>query len=228
MRIRLLAFASAADALGASEIELELPESSSLADLQSHLERDHPAVAPLWSRLAVAVDGVLAGERHPLKEGCEVALLPPVSGGRDSGTRARIVDHPIDLDTLIEDVRAPGYGALVTFVGTVRDTFDGHRVSGIQYNGYTRMAEARLARIEQELEAEGVELRLRIVHRLGDLQVGEVSVAIAAASPHRDAAFSACRSALERLKKEVPIWKLERYSDGERAWREEEPLQPER
>jgi molybdopterin synthase catalytic subunit len=86
------------------------------------------------------------------------------------------------------------------------------------------MAEATLARIERELAAEHPELAVRIVHRLGALAAGEASIAIAAASPRRDAAFAAARRALERVKREAPIWKLERYADGGESWREEEPL----
>ncbi len=85
MKIRLLAFASAGDALGASELDLELPAGSRVAELRQRLERDHPGLGPLWPRLAVAVDGRLAGPDEPLAEGAEVALLPPVSGGSGSG-----------------------------------------------------------------------------------------------------------------------------------------------
>ncbi|HYN20414.1 MAG TPA: MoaD/ThiS family protein, partial [Thermoanaerobaculia bacterium] len=84
MRIHLLAFASAGDALGATEMQLELPDGSRIADLRLRLERDHPALIPLWSRLAVAVDGRIASPDEPLAHGIEVALLPPVSGGTGS------------------------------------------------------------------------------------------------------------------------------------------------
>jgi len=88
MNIHLLAFASAGDALGASEMELELPEGSRVADLRERLNRDHPQLAPLWPRLAVAVDGRLVSPEAPLTDGAEVALLPPVSGGSGTGESA--------------------------------------------------------------------------------------------------------------------------------------------
>ena len=92
----------------------------------------------------------------------------------------------------------------------------------ITYQGYETMAETRLQAICHELSQSGV--RLRIVHRLGEVLAGELSVAIAARAPHRREAFDACTQALERLKREAPIWKLEHYDDGSLAWREEEPL----
>lgn len=136
----------------------------------------------------------------------------------------RLTDRPIDAARLLAEVAAPGRGATVLFLGTVRDAHAGRRVVGIDYSAYGAMAETRLATIERELVAGGEGLALRIVHRTGALGVGEASIAIAAASPRRDAAFEAARRALERVKREVPIWKLERYDDGSSAWREEEPL----
>jgi molybdopterin synthase catalytic subunit len=125
---------------------------------------------------------------------------------------------------LLAEVAGAGRGASVLFVGTVRDRHGGRTVTGIDYSAYEPMAEAVLARIERELAAAAPGLAVRIVHCLGALAVGEASLAIAAAAPRRDAAFAAARAALERVKREVPIWKLERYADGTAEWREEEPL----
>lgn len=221
MKIRLLAFASAGDALGATETEIELPEGSRVGDLRDRLDRDHPALTPLWPRLAIAVDGRIAGQDEPLRDGIEVALLPPVSGG--SG-RAELVDGPIDVDRAVRSVEAPGFGAVVVFLGTVRNHHAGRAVEKLTYSAYRRMAEDTLAKIVSDLEASGP--RVAIVHRLGEVAVGEASVVIAVGSPHRAAAYEASRTALERLKAEVPIWKREHYSEGEAAWREEEVLNP--
>jgi MoaE-MoaD fusion protein len=221
MKIRLLAFASAGDALGATETEIELPEGSRVADLRARLDRDHPALAPLWPRLAIAVDGRISGPDEPLQDGIEVALLPPVSGG--SGL-AELVDGPIDVDRAVRSVEAPGFGAVVVFLGTVRNHHAGRAVEKLTYSAYRRMAADTLAKIVTELEVLGT--RVAIVHRLGEVPVGEASVVIAVGSPHRAAAYEASRTALERLKAEVPIWKREHYAEGEAVWREEEALYP--
>ena len=221
MKIRLLAFASAGDALGATETELELPDGSRVADLRARLDRDHPALTPLWPRLAVAVDGRISGPDESLSDGVEVALLPPVSGG---SSLAELVDGPIDVDRVVRSVEAPGFGAVVVFLGTVRNHHAGRTVEKLTYSAYRKMAADTLARIVSDLEAQGT--RVAILHRLGEVPVGEASVVIAVGSPHRAAAYEASRTALERLKAEVPIWKREHYAEGEAVWREEEALHP--
>ena len=235
MRVRLLAFASAADALGAGETEIELPEGADVGRLRSELERRHPEIGPLWSRLAVAVDGEIAGLGTALREGAEVALLPPVSGGvpevaaePPARLRAALTEEPIRAEDVAAAVAAPARGAVLLFLGTVRDRerSGGRPVERLTYSAYRPMAEERLLRIVEEIEAAHDGLALAIVHRLGEVPAGEASVAIAAASPHRAAAYAASREALERLKREVPIWKREHYSDGGAAWREEEVLSP--
>lgn len=236
MRIRLLAFASASDALGTGELELELPEDARVADLRAWLDARYPALGPLWPRLAVAVDGTIAGSDQVLGEGSEVALLPPVSGGSGAGTVAvaarpmvELVDAPIDPQDVLSRVASPACGAVLLFLGTVRDHSRKRdettgSVLKLTYTAYRPMARQALERIACELERAMEGLRVSIVHRLGEIPVGEASVAIATAARHRAAAYEASRLALERLKAEVPIWKLEHYADGKAAWREEEPL----
>ena len=222
MQVRILAFATAATELGASEGEIELVEGASIDTLRRELVARHPGLGTLWPRLAIAVDGELASADTLLTDGIEVALLPPVSGGdRD---RARLVDGSIDIERLRAETGHASCGAVTLFVGSARDNHAGRAVTGLAYSAYRRMALASLVRIASELETETPGLRLGIVHRLGDVPVGEASVAIAAASPHRKGAFDAARTALERLKRETPIWKRESYADGSSAWREEEPL----
>lgn len=224
MKIRLLAFASAADALGAGEMDLELPEGSRVADLRGRLDPQYPKLEPLWSRLAVAVDGRVVTPGEPLRDGAEVALLPPVSGG--GPLQAELVDTAIDVDRVIAEVSGPGRGAVLVFLGTVRDSHQGRRVEKLTYSAYRMMAVEGLRRIVADLEASSPGLRATVVHRLGEVPVGEPSVVIAVASPHRAAAYEASRTALERLKTEVPIWKREHYTEGPPVWREEEPLVP--
>ncbi len=222
VRIRVLAFATASDALGGSEREVEIREGASVADLKRLLERDRPGLAALWPRIALAVDERLAGDAHILEDGAEVALLPPVSGG--SGGPALLVDGPIDVAALVTSVSQLSCGAVLLFLGNVRDHHAGRPVTGITYHAYRSMAERRLAALVADLESADPELAVGVVHRLGELRAGETSVAIAVASPHREVAYEASRTALERLKREVPIWKRELYTDGDARWREEEPL----
>jgi MoaE-MoaD fusion protein len=224
MKIRLLAFASAGDALGTTETEIEIPDGSRVSDLRQRLDRDHPAIVPLWPRLAIAVDGRIVPPDTALEEGCEVALLPPVSGGSGGDLRAELVDGPIDTGRAVAAVSGPGRGAVVIFLGTVRDHHAGRPVEKLTYSAYRPMALEGLRKIVADLEAGAPGLRAVIVHRLGEVPVGEASVAIAVGSPHRAAAYEASRAALERLKAEIPIWKREHYAGGEARWREEEPL----
>lgn len=137
---------------------------------------------------------------------------------------SHLTDRPLDAAAVLERVADPARGATVLFLGTVRGVDRGRTVTGIDYSAYEPMAELVLARIEAELAAVHEGLAVAIVHRLGRLAAGEASIAIAASSPRRDAAFEASRRALERVKREAPIWKLECYADGSSAWREEEPL----
>lgn len=253
MIVRVLSFATALDAVGSAETEHDLPEGSTVADLIERLTAAYPALEPLWPRLAVAVDGEVAGDRGaPLRDGAEVALLPPVSGGSSgpSGSPGspgspgasrsstspgscgaapgRLRDGALDADSVSAaraSVEDAGKGAVVVFVGNVRNSFGGRPVERITYSAYPAMAERRLDRIVSELEAAEPGTRVEILHGLGTLEVGDASVVIATASAHRQQAYETNRLALERLKAEVPIWKREHYADGKSAWREEEPLE---
>ena len=224
----MLSFATALDAVGSAETEHELPDGSTIVDLIEGLTAAYPGLASLWPRLAVAVDGEVAADRvAPLHDGAEVALLPPVSGGSCGATAGRLRDGAVNEAT-VSEVRAAvedaGKGAVVVFVGNVRNSFVGRPVERITYSAYPAMAERRLERIVRELEAAEPGTRVEIVHGLGTLEVGDASVVIATASAHRRQAYDTNRLALERLKAEVPIWKREHYRDGQSAWREEEAL----
>ena len=139
---------------------------------------------------------------------------------------SRITREALDLGELLAEVADPACGAQAVFLGSVRNRNDGREVVAIDYSAYTAMAEKILARIATELAAATPGLRIALRHRIGRLSAGETSIAIVAASPRRDAALSAIRTALERVKSEAPIWKREIYADGSVRWREEEPLAP--
>lgn len=130
----------------------------------------------------------------------------------------RITREPIDMAALARAVEDPGAGAIATFAGTTRNETDGREVTGLTYEAYEEMATAELARVEERARAEHDVLRVAIVHRLGELGIGEISVGIAVSAAHRPAAFDACRFAIEEIKHEVPIWKRERFADGTSVW----------
>src|SRR5947199_7021712 len=124
----------------------------------------------------------------------------------------------IGSHTLTDAVRRPGCGAVVTFLGTVRDLTDGRTTTALDYEAYPAMAEKKLAEIEQETRRRWPVGEMALIHRLGRLDVGEVSVAVAVSCPHRAEAFEACRFAIDRLKVIVPVWKKENWADGRTEW----------
>lgn len=129
-----------------------------------------------------------------------------------------IVDAPIDLTALLQRVEGHTHGAALLFVGTVRDVNEGRPVSGMEYSAYRGMAEHELADIAREAAAMFTGADVAVEHRVGTLELGEASVAIAVAHPHRGPAYDASRYIIEQLKQRVPIWKLEHYVDGTREW----------
>ena len=132
--------------------------------------------------------------------------------------RASIVAGAIDPASLIDEVSSAQYGAISLFVGTVREVNEGRSVSGIEYSAYRSMASDELERIlDEAVERFGISA-LVVEHRIGLLGLGEVSVAIAAAHPHRAPALDSTRYVIEEIKKRVPIWKKEHYADGTREW----------
>ena len=132
--------------------------------------------------------------------------------------RASLVDHPIDVAALIAEVSDDSCGASAVFLGRVRNVNEGRAVSGIEYSAYRSMAEREMASIAREAHAQFGVTRLVIEHRLGTLELGDVSVAVVAAHAHRAPALDATRFVIEQLKLRVPIWKLEHYVDGSREW----------
>jgi molybdopterin synthase catalytic subunit len=127
----------------------------------------------------------------------------------------RVTDKPIDLKELVDYVSDPEAGAIATFIGTTRNNNEGRKVIALDYDGYSEMAEKELARIGEDAKTKWPICRMAIVHRLGPVQITEASVIIAVSAGHRDAAFAACRFAIEEIKRTVPIWKKEMYEGGE-------------
>lgn len=127
----------------------------------------------------------------------------------------RLTDRPIDLSELLAFVGDPAAGALATFIGTTRDHNEGRSILSLDYEAYPGMAEQEMARLGDEAAGKWEITRMAMVHRIGNVPIGEASIAIAVSAPHRDHAFRACRYAIDELKKRVPIWKKEIYQGGE-------------
>lgn len=132
----------------------------------------------------------------------------------------RVTRQPLDPAALLARVGGPSDGAVLLFLGTVRDHNDGRPVSGLFYDAYLEMAERVLREIAAEASQRLGTRRIAVAHRMGELAVGEVSVAIAVSSPHRAQAFDACRFIIEEIKRRLPVWKSERYADGQTDWLE--------
>ena len=210
MPIQVLYFAGARDAAGIAR-ETLAPVPETVGALRRALAAAHPKLAPVLERCRLAVDQEFADDRAPLRDGAEVAVVPPVAGG--AAGRFAVVDRPLALDEVVAAVASPGRGGVVTFTGTVRNETRGRRVVRLEYEAYREMAEKTLAAIGASVAAEhGAEVA--IVHRVGVLLPGDAAVVIACAAPHRTAAFRACEACIERLKKDVPIWKREIFEDG--------------
>jgi molybdopterin synthase catalytic subunit len=135
-----------------------------------------------------------------------------------------ISEHPIDVEMLLANVRDDSAGATILFLGTVRNHNDDYAVSGIYYEAYIRMAEEAMAKIEEEAVKKWNLKKFAAVHRIGDLKIGEVSVAIAVSSEHRAEAFEAGRYTIERIKGEAPIWKKEMISGKDGIWAQGTPM----
>jgi molybdopterin synthase catalytic subunit len=223
MEIRVLFFGVLKDLVGRADEVLSLPQGSVLGDVLEHYESRVPRLKALSSSLALSINQEYAGPTVLLKAGDEVALLPPVSGGV---SRAAIVRERIDTQAVLAEVTRPEDGAAVVFEGVVRNNTRGRQTMYLEYEAYEAMALQELERLCEKSLAEFRVREVRIVHRLGRLDIGETSVLIIVASAHRGAAFEACRSLIDTLKRTVPIWKKEFFSDGA-VWAEGEPFPPE-
>lgn len=130
----------------------------------------------------------------------------------------KITTEPLSVQALNDLVKRASDGAVVTFDGIVRDNFDGRPVRALEYEAYAEMAEKKMAEIGTEVQRKFDVGEIAMVHRLGHLEIGESSIVIAVAAPHRHAAFEACAYAMDRVKEDVPVWKKEFFADGDAHW----------
>ncbi len=213
IRIHMRYFAIVREQLGKSKETIELADGSTVGDALDLVLADNLRLKNAEGSLMVMVDQHYRPRDFVLSDGVEVAIIPPVSGGCDE-QRFVVSDNVIDPSRVEDLVFDAASGAMVTFAGTVRDHARGKTVTSLEYEAYPPAAEKMLEQIGEEIfERWGIRT-VAIQHRYGLLQIGETSVVIAVSAPHRDAAFEACRYAIERIKMIVPIWKREIYGDG--------------
>jgi len=217
VNVEILYFAILRERVGRERETLDLPAGADVGAARRAVAERHPGIERLLPQVQTAVNRVRATDATPLADGDEVALLPPVAGG--AGPRKIAVRaEPLVVDETVAAVSGPNRGGVVTFTGVVRR--EGHHLADVirlEYEAYVEMAEQVLAEIAEEIEREWVGTEIAIHHRVGSLAVGEIAVAITAASAHRAPAFDACRAAIDRLKERAPIWKKEIGPGGE-AW----------
>jgi len=225
MRVRVLFFGQLKEIVGVDQENADVSEGVRVGDLFEGYGRRFPALREFRSCVAPSLNQEYVSWDAVLATGDEIAFLPPVSGGEietaDTDDLFRIVHDPIDSDEFVESLKAPEDGALVVFDGFVRNSFKGHATEYLVYEAYEPMAHAKMREIGVQIREKFSIHRLAIVHRLGRLDIGETSVLIAVSSPHRAAAFDACRYAIDTLKRTVPIWKKE-YFVGGAVWAEGE------
>jgi molybdopterin synthase catalytic subunit len=219
VQVAVKLFGAVREAVGEKELRVALPEGARVCDLVALLARDHEVLDRLGERLATSVNLEVVPRETVLRDGDEVALLPPVAGG---GPRCWLSDRPLDTGAVLARVAGPGMGGIVVFVGAVRDAARGRAIRHLEYEAYPGMAEREMERIADEAAGRWPGARVAIAHRTGHLEIGEVAVVVAAAAPHRAEAFAACRFAIDTLKERVPIWKKEFAADGE-YWVDERP-----
>ena len=198
MQVRIKLFAGLRERAGANELELELPDGALVGDALERVRALTDGVP-----VVMAVNREYAAPGEPLHGGDELALIPPVSGGEVGAMHVRMTGEPLALDPLLELVRDPRAGAVVSFLGVTRE------VPELEYEAYAEMAEPQMAEIVRgAIERHGL-CAAAVEHRVGTVALSEPSVAIAVSAPHREAAFAGAREIIDELKARVPIWKKE-------------------
>ena len=213
MKVSVRFFALYRERAGTSQTEVDLPEGSTPEELLTRLRDAYPSL-PHSDAVLIAVNSEYMSPSDSLHEGDEVAFIPPVSGGQHM---IYITQEPLNPEDVTDLVRRNSNGAVVTFLGTTRDASHGRRVLYLEYEAYQPMAEKTLQQIAQEIRERWEIEEMAIAHRVGRLEIGEISLVVALASPHRKEAFEASQYALDRIKAIVPIWKKEVFEGGE-AW----------
>src|SRR5688500_13668994 len=229
IKVRVLFFGAARDAVGQEQIEVELESPINAGAARTKLLSLHPSLQRFGRSLLLAVNQQYAQSDREISEGDELAVFPPVSGGseeakEDAGKMPapsdffELTTEPIDVGAVARRVVLPECGATVTLDGYAREWTRGRRTLHLVYEAYAPMALAEMQRLGRQAHQQFDIAHLGIVHRTGRLEIGETSVVIAVSAPHRRAAFAACEWAIRELKRTVPIWKKEVFESGEEEW----------
>ncbi|RAP75481.1 molybdenum cofactor biosynthesis protein [Paenibacillus montanisoli] len=219
-------FAGLSERFGQPVIMLELElEALTVRQLKQELSVRFPESAALVSISFMACNQAYAADEQLIHATDELALLPPVSGGEDTAAAAEIdaverakrffiTEEPLSVDAITAMVIVPNNGAAITFTGTTREWTHGSRTVRLEYEAYIPMAVKTLEQIGDEIEERWPGAQVAIAHRIGVVEIAEISVVIAVSAPHRGDCYEASRYAIERLKQIVPIWKREIWEDG--------------
>ena len=218
MNVNVRLFAGLTTLVGARNVSLELNDGATVAELRDELQRRYPAVTPFLPTLICAVDEEYVDPGHRLKDGDDVAIIPPVSGGGAVLGPFEITAGPLDPQRLVAAVRRDESGAVVLFYGVARNHSEGRRVLALEYDAYPSMAQRKLREVAEEVASRFPVTGIGILHRTGRLAVGEASLLVAVSAAHRQEAFEAAHYAVDRIKQTVPIWKNEIWEDGDGAW----------
>ncbi|HEY7249815.1 MAG TPA: molybdenum cofactor biosynthesis protein MoaE [Methylomirabilota bacterium] len=218
MKVQVRLFARYREEAGRDSLDLELPEGGTVERAWQAVTEQLPVLRPYRPFTLFALHNDYVPAEHPLGDGDELCLFPPVSGGagRPEPDWIEVTTEPLSERAVAQAVEHPGAGALALFSGVVRTQTGGRRVKFLEYEAHGAMALAKMREIGGAIRARWPMVgRIALVHRIGRLEIGESSVMIAISSPHRGEAFEACRFAIDTLKETVPIWKKEHFEDGE-------------
>jgi len=205
VNVNVRLFAALRERAGSAKVEVELADGATVGDVWALLDLGDEPPGMLY-----AVNRAYADRGEVLSVGDEVAVIPPVSGGD-----FRLSGEPLSVDAAVAEVRDAGAGAIATFIGTTRAHSRGRDVLYLDYEAYEGMAEQAMADLADELKRRHELCKVAIHHRVGRVEIGEMSVVIAVSASHRAAALAACREAIDELKVSVPLWKKESYVGGE-------------
>jgi len=216
-RLTLKLFATLRERAQTSELDREFPEGTTVGEIWGRLLEEFPALGGHRDGVGFAVNHEYVKEDYRPHDRDEVAFIPPVSGGADAPWVGPVAigRGRIDVAALERAVADPAAGAIVTFVGTTRQDNAGRVVIRLEYEAYEPMALSEMRKLAREAGDRWKIVRVAIQHRIGFVDIGETSVAIAVSAAHRAEAFEACRFAIDRLKEVVPIWKKEYFEGGE-------------